>query len=373
MKKLLTGFLAISAIGLLTLSGCKKTGALVTSNGGTPGALTSTASTLVLDKTKVNDLVTQAITFNFTQASYGFTAAVTNTLQIDLAGDNWAKPTSVTLGAGVFSASYDTPDFNALLLKLGIAGGTTANINVRIASSISATLTPTYSNVVSIAVTPFNLKSYLYAVGAFEGWSLNAGSIDSLVSATGNGIYVGIFNFTAGNNQWLILPQKANYNNKYATTDSAPTNTTVTQNANNNLYAPSTAGLYLVTFNSNTLKISYALADYFTVIGDAAQGWGTDVPMKYVNDGLGNWTYTGTFLSTGSFKVREDAGWTYSWGIPNSGSTGAGVANTLNDSSNSNIPVATSGTHTFTFSVSATPTAMLPATVPPVLATYTFK
>jgi len=373
MKKLLTRSLAFSAIGLLMLSGCKKTGALVTSNGGQPGALTSSASTLALDKTKVNDVTTQAITFNFTQASYGFSAAVTNTLQIDLAGDNWAKPTSVTLGAGVFSQSYDTPDFNALLLKMGIAGGTTATINVRVASSISASITPTYSNVVSIAVTPFNLKSYLYAVGAFEGWSLNAGSIDSLVSATGNGIYLGIFNFTAGNNQWLILPQKANYNNKYATTDSAPTNTTVTVNANNNLYAPSTAGLYLVTFNSNTLKISYALADYFTVIGDAAQGWGTDVPMKYVNDGLGNWTITTNLVSTGSFKVREDAGWTYSWGIPNSGSAGFGVANTLNDSSNGNIPVAVSGTHTFTFSVGATPTAMLPAVVPPVTATYTLK
>jgi len=373
MKNLLTRLLAFSGIGLLTLSGCTKSGVLVTSNGGKPGTLSTTATTLVLDKTKVNDVTDVAITFNFTQATFGFSAAVTNTLQIDVPGDNWAKPTSVTLGTDIFTQAYDTPDFNALLLKLGIAGGTTATINVRIASSITPSLTPTYSNVVSLSVTPFNLTSYLYAVGAFEGWSLNAGSIDSLVSATGNGIYVGIFNFTAGNNQWLMLPQKTNYNNKYATNDSAPTNTTVTVNANNNLYAPSTAGLYLVTFNANTLKINYALADYYTIIGDAAQGWSTDVPMKYVNDGLGNWVVTTTLVSTGSFKVRQDAGWTYSWGIPNSGSAGFGIANTLNDSSNGNIPVAVSGTHTFTFNTGIAPTAMVPAVTPPVLATYTYK
>jgi len=371
MKTLLTRLLAFSAIGLLLLSGCKKTGALVTSNGGTPGALTASVSTLVLDKTKVNDVTNAAVTFNFTQPNYGFSAAVTNTLQIDVPSDNWAKPTSVTLGINVSTQSYTTPDFNALLLKLGIAGGTTATINVRVASSISATITPVYSNVVSMTVTPFNLTSYLYAVGAFEGWNLS--NVDSLVSVTGNGIYLGIINFTAGNNQWLLLPQKANYNNKYATTDATPTNTTVTVNASNNLYAPSTAGQYLVTFNSNTLKINYALADYYSVIGDAAQGWSTDIPMKYINDGTGNWIVTTTFLATGGFKVRQDNGWTYSWGIPNSGSAGFGVANTLNDSANGNIPAPTAGTHTFTFNVGATPTTTTPAVTPPVTATYILK
>jgi starch-binding outer membrane protein SusE/F len=98
MKKTLTQFLALSSICLLMLSACKKDGTLVTSTGGTPGALTSTTSTLVLNKANNGDGTTAVITFNFTQPSYGFSAAVTNTLQIDAAGDNWANPTSVTLG-----------------------------------------------------------------------------------------------------------------------------------------------------------------------------------------------------------------------------------------------------------------------------------
>src|SRR5580658_1607660 len=102
MKKKLTKFLAFSSIGLLMLSACKKNGVLVTSNGGKPGALTASVTTLPLDKTRLNDTTT-VINFSFTAPSYGFAAAVTNTLQIDAAGDNWVNPTSVTLGTKVYS------------------------------------------------------------------------------------------------------------------------------------------------------------------------------------------------------------------------------------------------------------------------------
>jgi len=54
MKKVLTKFLAFSGVALLMLSACKKDGALVTSNGGKPGMLTASTTTLVLDKTKLD-------------------------------------------------------------------------------------------------------------------------------------------------------------------------------------------------------------------------------------------------------------------------------------------------------------------------------
>jgi hypothetical protein len=206
-----------------------------------------------------------------------------------------------------------------------------------------------------MTVTPFNLKSWLYAVGAFQGWNL--GTADSLYSATSNGIYVGILNFTAGNNQFLILPQKTNYNNKYATNDptSQVPNSTVAVGASNNLVAPALAGQYLVTLNLNTKTITYALADYYSIIGDAAQGWSTDIAMKYINDGTGTWTVTLPLVSTGAFKIRQDNAWSNSWGIPNAGTAGAGVALTLNNTTNSNITIAASGNYVVTFVAPATP------------------
>jgi hypothetical protein len=374
MKKRLTKFLAVSGIGLLMLPACKKDGALVTSNGGKPGTLSASTTTPVLDKTKLTD-TTSVINFKFTTPNFGFAAAVTNTLQIDPVGDNWANPMSATLGAKVLSQSYSTANFNSLLLKLNLVGGVQAHVNVRIMHSISTTVAPVYSNVVSLTVTPYNLASWVYVPGAYEGWSNPGPAEDSLLSATDNGIYTGIINFTAGNNQFLIVPVKGSWATKYATTASAGTGNSVSYptelvaSGGNNFYAPSTAGQYVVTLNTNNNTLTVAPADYYTVIGDAAQGWSTDIPMKFVNDVNQSWAVTLPLVSSGSFKIRLDDAWGSSWGIPNSGSAGYGVAGTLNDSSNGNIPVPSNGTYTVTFGI---PISVF-GTPPPVLATYSLK
>lgn len=372
MKKILTKFIALSSIALFMLSACKKDGVQVTSNGGKPGALTASTTTPALDKTKLAD-TTKIINFTFTAPDYGFSAAITNTLQIDAAGDNWANPKSVTLGTKIYKQGYSTADFNSLLLKLNLAAGVKSQVNVRIVHSVSASVTPVYSNVVNLTVTPFNLTSWVYVVGQFNGYS--TATPDSLISVTGNGIYTGIINFPAGNNRFLILPAK-NYSNKYATTQSPNTSapslsysTEYVTGGGSDLYAPAAAGQYVVTLNANTNNISVAPADFYSVIGDAAQGWGTDVAMKYINDGNGNWTVTLPLVSTGSFKIRQDNAWSFSWGIPNAGSEGAGVPNTLNDSKNGNISVAASGTYTITFNAPLTPFGA----TPPVTTTYTVK
>jgi len=370
MKTVLTKFLTLGSVALLMLSACKKDGNLVTSNGGKAGALSASATTLVLDKTRLTD-TSMAIKFNFTAPNYGFSAAVTNTLQIDVPSDNWKNPTSVTLGTKVYAQGYSTSAFNALLLKLNVTAGVATPVQVRIQHIISASVAPIYSNTLSLTVTAFDLTSWLYITGAFSGWVNPGPAEDSLVSVTGNGVYTGIINFNAtggGANQFLVLPVK-NWNNKYATNDSSTPSSTVTYNASNNFNAPVANGQYIVTVNLNSNTISFALADYYSVIGDAAQGWSTDVPMKYINDGSGNWTVTTTLVSTGSFKVRQDDAWTFSWGIPNAGSAGAGVANTLNDTSNGNIPVAVSGTHTVTFNAPLTTFG----TTPLVTTTYTYQ
>lgn len=371
MKKVLIKIIALSSIGLLMLPACKKSGALVTSNGGKAGSLSASVTTLPLNKAQVTDTTT-VITFNFTPPSYGFAAAPTNILQIDAAGDNWANPASFSMGTRVYSQGFSTPVFNNLVLKLNLPAGVASAVNVRVVHTLSSEVAPIYSNVVSLMVTPFNLTSWVYVPGAYEGWSNPGAQEDSLVSVTGNGVYTGIINFPAGGSQFLIVPAK-NWSNKYATNSGAASGTSVTYpvtyNGNNNFQAPSAGGEYIVTLNTNTSTLTVVPADYYSVIGDGAQGWsaGDDVAMKYINDGNGNWTVTTALVSTGSIKIREDDAWTWSWGIPNAGSAGAGTANTLNDSSNSNIPVPASGTYNVSFN--AWPTAF--GATPPVTTTYT--
>jgi hypothetical protein len=363
MKTVLTKFMVFGGIILLMLSACKKGDTLVTSNGGKAGALTSSATTLVLQKASLTD-TTKVINFNFTQANYGYSAVVTNTLQIDKAGDNWANPTSVTLNNKVLSQGYSTIDFDNILLKQGLIGGTASTVQVRLVQSISSTVTPVYSNVLTLTVTPFNLTSWLYAVGAFQGW--NAATADSLLSATSNGIYIGIINFTAGNNQFLILPAKS-FTNKYGTND-APgiTSRTVTYNGSNNFYAPAVAGQYIVTLNLNTNTISFALANTYSVIGSSTPGgnFSTDIDLtKYVNDGVTGWTAT-MALTVGQIKFRQNHDWTYSWGDV----TPVDGINATN-SNGGNINIATAKSYVVSFNI-------LPSVIgvtPPVTATYSLK
>lgn len=350
MKTVLTRFLAISSVPLLLLASCKKNDPMVKTNGGTAGTLSANTTAPVLDKTKLSD-TTKIVNFNFTKPAFGYSASVTNTLQIDPQGDNWAKPASATLSPNVYSQGYSTNDFNNMLLKLNLPAGVASQINVRLESSLGGASKPIYSNVLTLTVTPFNLTSWLWITGQFSGWanSKSQTAEDSLISVTGNGIYTGIINFPAGQNQFLIIPVKGDWTHKYATNDpQGSTSATVTYDAPNNLYAPSDGGQYWVTFNSNTGTISFAPADYYSVIGDAAQGWGTDIDMKYINDGNAHWVVTTALIMetppNDGYKIRKDHAWGTSYGTTNPVNGSA-----LTSSSGVNIGVPVAGTYTISF------------------------
>ena len=361
MKRFLKGILGISGIALLMLASCKKDGALVTTNGGTAGKLTPSTTTPVLEKSKVTD-TTKIITFNFTPAQYTFSAASTYALQIDADGDNWKNPTSVSVSTKSTTQSYNTADFNNILLKLNLTAGVPAKVNVRMQYSLSTSVNA-YSNVTSLTVTPFNLTSWIYVVGQFQGWNISAP--DSLISLTGNGIYTGVISFpkqTGHSNGFLVVPAKS-WSNKYATTanpdtlnadNSSAYATEYVTGGGNNFFVKDQGGAFIVTININTNVLTIVPANYYSVIGDAALGWGTDTEMKYINDGNGVWAVTLPLVSTGSFKIRENNDWTYSWGIPKPGEAGDGILNTLNDTKNNNISVAASGNYLVTLNYPAT-------------------
>ncbi|MDB5015517.1 MAG: SusE outer membrane protein [Mucilaginibacter sp.] len=335
MKNVLTKFLALCSMTLLLLPSCKKDGTLVTSNGGKAGALTASATTLPLDKTKLNDTTT-VIKFNFTAANYGYSAAVTNTLQIDSAGDNWKNPTSVIISNKVYSQGYSTAVFNNLVLKLNLPAGIASQIQVRVAHSISANVTPVYSNVVTLTVTPFNLISYVYVPGSYQNtnstlqWQPT--TADSLVSPTGNGVYTGYVYFQAGS-IFKITPAK-NWNNSYGDAGGGK----ISLSAGGNLTAPS-AGLYLVTVNTNAGTITYTAYNHtWSLIGSAGVDWNTDIQMPFNQN---NNAYQATYAlnSSGQFKFRADNAWTLSLGDVTP------VTGQLTSNNGANINVPSNGTY----------------------------
>jgi hypothetical protein len=377
MKKILTKLLAVSGIGLLMLSACKKNDAIVTSNGGKAGTLTASVATLPLDKTKLND-PTSVINFSFTAANYGFSAAISNTLEIDVPSDNWKNPTSATLGTNVYSQGYSTNDFNSLLLKLNLVGGVTAQVNVRVMHSISPTVTPVYSNVVSLTVTPFNLTSYVFVAGGYNLYS--TANADTLTSATDNGIYVGVIPFTAGsgadgtNADFKIVLNKQNFNGNYGwgstitqgATTGFPAATTVealsTASNDGNLFALSGAtddaatqiysNYITLDLNKNTISLT---PTQWSIVGDASPGgWPngsgpqSDTDMKFSNTNQ-VWYVVANLTAGGAIKFRLNHDWT----------TNLGGSNGTLTSGGSNISITTAGKYLITLD--------------PIALTYTLK
>jgi len=100
MKKLILSFLAFSSVGMLMLASCTKNDPKVVSNGGTPGTLSASGSTVVLVKANAADTATKVITFTATASQDNFKASVTNALQIDSVGDNWKHPATIAFNSG---------------------------------------------------------------------------------------------------------------------------------------------------------------------------------------------------------------------------------------------------------------------------------
>jgi hypothetical protein len=362
MKRLLTSFLTLSSIILFMLSSCTKNDVKVKNVGSTSSTLTTTATTLILDKTRLTD-TSAAIRFTFTAPTYTYKAVVNNSLQIDAAGDNWKSPASAALSTKAGSQGYNTADFNALLLKLNLPAGKASQVNVRVANALSSDVA-SYSNVITLTVTPFNLVSFIYVAGAFEGWTVPGAGVDSLISPTSNGIYTGIINFTKGNTAFKLLPNSQNYTGNIGS--DGTTSGLTAASSQSNIVSTDT-GKTLVTVNLNSNTIAFEAVNYYSAIGSSTpplgNGFTVDNDLKFVN-GNQDWELTIGMVAAGGFKIRQNHDWGWSWGVL---PTPDGV--TLTDNNGGNIPIATVGNYKITFTIPIAPYNV--SATPPVTALYT--
>jgi starch-binding outer membrane protein SusE/F len=321
MKAFLNKIFLLSIMSMLIWS-CKKDEVRVTATDGKAAALTASSSTLVLAKANATQT---AITFTLTKPDYGYDAAVSSTLQIAVKGTNFAAPKDFSLEAKTPTKSFTVIEFNALLLSMNLLPGATADIEARIKSSITTNVAPIYSNLTAIKVTPYALISFIYVPGAYQGWTPS--TADSLISATSNGIYEGIINFTPGNTGFKILTLKQWGPPEYGAGAAAGSIVA----GGGDLNSPGTGNYKLVAdLNANTLVFA---PFSWGLVGDAPVGsnWevGKDIAMRYEN-GKQIWTVTADMLA-GKFKFRLNNDWGNNFGDDgDNGSLESGGADIVN-------------------------------------------
>lgn len=313
----------------LSLWSCKKDETKTVAVPGADGTLKSSVSTVVLDKTT---LTANVVTFNVSEGSFGYNAAVSNVLQVALKGTNFATVKEALLDVRPTTKSFTGLELNNLLLSLGLPTTSNSDVEIRVKSTISASFTPIYSNVVTMSVRPFPLTSWVYVVGQFNSWS--EVTPDSLVSPLGNGVYTGIVNFPAtdANFQFKIITVKGSWAVNYG--DGGDQKLALGSSTNLNAV---TSGTKLITVDMNQKTWLVENAKVWSIIGNAVPGsdWVVDKNLKPINDGKGTWTIK-TDLAVGEFKFRLDGKWETA--IGNAGG---------------NIAVTTAGNYTITLTVNA--------------------
>jgi len=335
MKTIINKILLVVTFGVLLIA-CNKEGEMVKlGTTAVPGVLTTSVSTVVLTKP---NLTMEAFKASFTPADFGFSAAATNTLQIAKAGTSFAGAKEIILEAGVTSRSLTHLELNDILLAMNFVPEVAANVECRVKSTITSSVAAVYTNVKTMSVTPFALKGTLYMPGAYQGWDPT--TADSLVSATGDGVYKGVILFTAKAQEFKLLKKKSWGAPEYGSGASAGSIAV----AGGNLVGPSaftTDGVtyatesFLVTADLNTNKIVYELQSWGLIGSATSGGWGSDVNMK-CNNNNGKWSLT-TTLVAGEVKFRRN----HNWGVNLGGSGGV-----LSDGG-ANIGVAAAGSYTF--------------------------
>jgi hypothetical protein len=330
MKSIFLKSMALSLIAV-SLWSCKKDETRAIATAGSGGSLKASATTVVLDKSQ---LTANVITFTMTDASFGFPAAASNTLQLAVKGTNFASPKEAILDAKAATKAYNGLDFNNLLLALGLPTTANSDVEIRVKSSLSTTTAPVYSNVVTISAKPFPLTAWVYVPGNYQGW--NPATADSLVSVTGNGVYTGVIKFDGA--AFKITPAKK-WDIAYGDAGAGKISTTGGD------ISSISAGNKQVTvdLNANTIKIEDA--KMWSIIGDATlNGWGGDTDMKSLNDGKYTWKIT-TALTVGDMKFR----FAHDWGTNLGGSAGALTLG------GGNIAIATAGNYTITLTLTVDP------------------
>lgn len=285
------------------------------------------ATTLTLAETNARNV---ALTVSGSAADFGFSAPVTNRLQIDRRGNNFAGAQEINLPT--LNRNFTTAELNDIAIKLGIAPGSAGDLELRIKSDVLRAPS-VFSNVVTLRVTPYLViivYPTLYVPGSYQGWAPD--KADRIVSVKSNDNYEGFVNFPDATTEFK-LTNAPNWNNGVFGDEGNGSSGKIVSPGNN--FKASSSGYYRINADLSA-KVWSLTKTSWGVIGDATPGgWGSDTDLRYDATSK-SWKVT-LALTQAEIKFRAND----DWGI-NFGDTGA---NGSLEYGGDNIKVPAAGTY----------------------------
>lgn len=313
MKYLKTTLFTI--LGLMLFVSCEdQVGPTVNTDTGNPAitAPTSGAEFMLTKDTAEEEL----FSMTWTNPDYGFSAAATYVIEMDLAGNNFSNATELASVNGT-SHSFLVGELNTKLLAAGVPGNEASQVSFRVRAELSDSLETLYSDPVDLTLTPF-LDSFppIYMIGAgVGGWDPGLAVV---VPSDEANVYTTVAEFTGGETfrffgQQDWGPDSWNYPffaNEGGNIDALLVDA---EDGDNNFRFTGESGWYQITANFNTYDVQVEAAEepvmYMT--GAGVGGWdqpgtGASVKMTYIQPGVFEAT---TEFSNEAFRFFAQADW----------------------------------------------------------------
>lgn len=327
----LTRYMAALCVPFLALAACETDIEQVVFN-----PATATPATLSVEGTQqdiytldANNASANAFTLNWTNPDMGLSVAVTNVLQMDIDGHDFANAAVLVTETERSNTSYTavTSDLNAniqtLLAAYGMETPTTPEdaltMNFRVISFISSSASDTlYSDVLSLRVLPYEGEAIYPSIsvrGDYNGWDW--ASCQKVYSPNDNGIYTGMIYFNGkAQNGWKFCGAEDWSVDNWGIGETAVTegNNILAQNGGDiKVYSHNS---YWFEFNNQTGELTVSQAyDSWGIVGNH-NGWGSgDTPMTLgqETDAAGNvqhfLTATMHMDANNTWKIRPDEKW----------------------------------------------------------------
>jgi hypothetical protein len=338
MKKI--SFILLIA-GLFTIISCQdqEKGPVVLATPGAPAiSVPAAGSSLVMTKPDAD----KKVAFTWSTADYGMPLGVLYTIQIAKAGTNF-NPLVNVASVNALTDTLKYSEFNSKLVALEANMEVVNSIDMRIMGTIPNSVADTViSNKVTMNITPYTAKDFIYLVGGFNGW--NNGTAPAMNRSLSGLKYELYLNLTAGNLEYKILPTQGSWNGDIGDDPANPGKLIATGENNMWVAAP---GYYRISVDLTNMTWS-TLATTWGIIGDfPGNSWSSDFATMTYNAVTGNWetTFT-TSAAVSGWKFRANAGWSLNYGD-------TGADGKLDDGG-ANIVLSTAGTYTVTLNLNPT-------------------
>ncbi len=246
--------------------------------------------------------------FSWTGADFGFQAAISYTVEMDKAGNDFA--TAIALGVTNTKAmqGITVEKINSIMLAKELPGDVPTDMEIRVRAKVSSDVTELVSAPITITVTPYEtvvVYPVLQVPGSYQGWAPTntATVITSLKSDETYEGYVWVGDVDAKHKFTQGFSWDVNWGDTGLDGILDPGGDDIPLGA---------AGMYRMNVDLNNLTYTDVLTDWGLIGSATPTGWDSDTKMTY-DANTGHLTLT-TDLVVGEIKFRANDAWDVNFG-----------------------------------------------------------